>query len=113
LEKGTCVFTGLKKFFDALAERGVARTGFVQIGSALPRRQLPDGAKDSQFAIKRICHAQTAYSLLFNAKKKQKAQKKNHPSLLAPLSGNFALLNGGAISQKNQMGLHLKRKNKP
>jgi hypothetical protein len=46
-------------------------------------------------------------------KTKAKGAEKNHPSLLAPLSGNFALLNGGAISQKNQMGLHLKRKNKP
>jgi hypothetical protein len=49
------------------------------------------------------------FSTLQCEKQKQKAQKKNHPSLLAPLSGNFALLNGGAISQKNQMGLHLTR----
>jgi hypothetical protein len=59
-EEGAGLFTGLKQLFDALAQGRVTDAGFIEIGCSLPGRQPPGSAKDGHFAIRRICHVQTA-----------------------------------------------------
>jgi hypothetical protein len=83
-EEGTGFIAGLKQFHNTLTQGRVTGAGFIEISGALPHRQPPGSAKDSQFAIRLICHVQTA---LLSAHQcgnpAQKAQKNiGHPKTI-------------------------------
>jgi hypothetical protein len=76
LEEVSRFFTGSKEFFDPLTQGRVAGAGFIEISRARANRQPPGSAKDSRFAIRRVCHVQTALlSALQCENPEQMAQK--------------------------------------
>jgi hypothetical protein len=76
-EEVTGFVTGLKQFFNTLAEGRIVGTGLVKKSRALPGRQPEGSAKDGHFAIRRIGHVQADFTLCSSKRKSRAKGAKN------------------------------------